>query len=172
MILGQRLRQLRIEKELTQADMEKRSGLLRCYISRVENGVTVPSTITLAKIAGALEIPMYRLFYDGDDAPEAPKFTAVYPSEWGSSGRNAEYLRKFRSYLKKISSRDRLPRTDEIEHKVPVDLPRRFVGRALLSCKRKCLCRRYGHFFPALDLLMLTQQRHNLILLIEQFIQT
>jgi transcriptional regulator with XRE-family HTH domain len=107
MILSQRLRQLRHEKKLTQADVENKSGLLRCYISRVENGVTVPSTITLAKIAGALEIPMYRLFYDGDDAPEAPKFTAVYPSEWGSSGRNAEYLRKFRSYLKKISSRDR-----------------------------------------------------------------
>jgi transcriptional regulator with XRE-family HTH domain len=107
MILGQRLRQLRIEKELTQADMEKRSGLLRCYISRVESGVTVPSTVTLAKIAGALEIPMYRLFYGGEDAPEAPKITAAYPSEWGSSGRDAEYLRRFRSYLKKISPRDR-----------------------------------------------------------------
>ncbi len=43
MIIADRLRALREEKKLSQGDIEKRSGLLRCYISRVENGDTVPA---------------------------------------------------------------------------------------------------------------------------------
>jgi len=49
---------------MSQGDVEKRTGLLRCYISRVENGHTIPSVETLEKMARALEIPMYRLFTD------------------------------------------------------------------------------------------------------------
>ena len=45
MIIGDRLRALREEKKLSQGEIEKRTGLLRCYISRVENGHTVPGCI-------------------------------------------------------------------------------------------------------------------------------
>jgi transcriptional regulator with XRE-family HTH domain len=55
MIIGDRLRELREEKTLSQGDIEKRTGLLRCYISRVENGHTVPAIETLEKLARALE---------------------------------------------------------------------------------------------------------------------
>ncbi len=55
MIIGDRLRALREEKKLSQGDIEKRTGLLRCYISRVENGHTVPAIETLEKLARALE---------------------------------------------------------------------------------------------------------------------
>ncbi len=51
-----------MQKGLSQGDIEKRTGLLRCYLSRVENGHTVPSLDTLAKIAGALELPLAQLF--------------------------------------------------------------------------------------------------------------
>jgi transcriptional regulator with XRE-family HTH domain len=105
MILGQRLRQLREEKKLRQGDIEQRSGLLRCYISRVENGITVPSIVTLEKIARSLEVPMYSLFYDG--VPEASELKPTYPSEWGSFGRDADFLRRFRTYLGRASPRDR-----------------------------------------------------------------
>jgi transcriptional regulator with XRE-family HTH domain len=47
---------------LSQGDIEKRTGLLRCYLSRVENGHTVPSLDTLSKIAGALELPLSQFF--------------------------------------------------------------------------------------------------------------
>ena len=67
MILGERLRTVREQKELSQGDIEKRSGLLRCYISRVENGHTVPAVETLEKLARALEVPMYELLYEGED---------------------------------------------------------------------------------------------------------
>ena len=70
MIIGDRLRALREEKKLSQGDIEKRTGLLRCYISRVENGHTVPAIETLEKVARALEVPLYQLFYEGEAPPE------------------------------------------------------------------------------------------------------
>ena len=69
MIIGDRLRILREQKEFSQGEIEKRTGLLRCYISRVENGHTVPAVETLEKFARALEVPLYQLFYDGEKPP-------------------------------------------------------------------------------------------------------
>ena len=68
MIVGDRLRILREEKKLSQGDIEKRTGLLRCYISRVENGHTVPSLETLAKIAEAMDISLAD-FFPGTETP-------------------------------------------------------------------------------------------------------
>lgn len=62
MKIGTTIRSYRLQKGLSQGDIEKRTGLLRCYLSRVENGHTVPSLDTLAKIAGALELPLAQLF--------------------------------------------------------------------------------------------------------------
>ena len=107
MVIGDRLKELRESKELSQGDIEKRTGLLRCYISRVENGHTVPAIETLEKMARALEIPMYRLFYDG----EVPAgLSAVKPpkddDEFGSKGAQAEYLAKLRRLLAKMEPDD------------------------------------------------------------------
>src|ERR1700753_1008722 len=102
MIIGDRLSALREEKELSQGDIEKRTGLLRCYISRVENGHTVPAIETLEKLARALEIPMYQLFYDGDKPPELPTLPKRKTADdiaWGSSGKNAVFLHKLRKCL-------------------------------------------------------------------------
>jgi transcriptional regulator with XRE-family HTH domain len=69
-IIGERLRFFREQKGLTQGEIEKRTGLLRCYLSRVENGHTVPAVNTLEKWARALDVPLYRLFYGKQDAAE------------------------------------------------------------------------------------------------------
>jgi transcriptional regulator with XRE-family HTH domain len=61
MVIGDRLRELREAKMLSQGDIERRTGLLRCYISRVENGHIVPSVDTLEKLARALEVPISTL---------------------------------------------------------------------------------------------------------------
>ena len=58
---------MREAKHLSQGDIEKHSGLLRCYISHVENGHTVPAIETPEKMARALEVPLYQLFYDGEE---------------------------------------------------------------------------------------------------------
>ncbi len=110
MIIGDRLRALREEKKLSQGDIEKRTGLLRCYISRVENGHTVPAIETLEKMARALEIPMYQLFYEGEELPQVPSLLKRNsPSEdaWGSSGKDARYLSKLRRLLGKSDENDR-----------------------------------------------------------------
>ena len=110
MIIGDRLRALREEKKLSQGDIEKRTGLLRCYISRVENGHTVPAIETLEKLARALEVPLYQLFYDGEEPPELPNLPKRKTAEevaWGSSGKEARFLTIFRRLLGGIDEGDR-----------------------------------------------------------------
>ena len=108
MILGERLRTVREQKELSQGDIEKRSGLLRCYISRVENGHTVPAVETLEKLARALEVPMYELLYEGEEPPR-PQVTGGKGGQklWGASGKDARYLRKLQQCLSRMSEEDR-----------------------------------------------------------------
>jgi len=110
MIIGDQLRAMREEKQLSQGDIEKRTGLLRCYISRVENGHTVPAIETLEKMARALEVPMYRLFYDGEEPPKLPNLPKRKSTDdiaWGSSGKDARYLGKLRRLLARSEDGDR-----------------------------------------------------------------
>jgi transcriptional regulator with XRE-family HTH domain len=73
MLIGQRIRQLREQKGLSQGDLEAATGLLRGYISRVENGHTVPSLETLERFAAALDVPLYQLFYTAEGGPAAAR---------------------------------------------------------------------------------------------------
>jgi transcriptional regulator with XRE-family HTH domain len=110
MVIGDRLRELREGKRFSQGDIEKRTGLLRCYISRVENGHTVPAIETLEKLARALEIPLYQLFYDGAEPPTLPNLLKRKTADgiiWGSTGRQAIYLHKLRKCLSKAGDPDR-----------------------------------------------------------------
>ncbi len=110
MIIGDRIRLLRETKKLSQGDIEKRTGLLRCYISRVENGHTVPAIETLEKLARALEMPLYQLLYDGDQPPrqDVPAaWTESAGNAWGSSGKDLRFMRKLRHLLSKMDPQDR-----------------------------------------------------------------
>jgi transcriptional regulator with XRE-family HTH domain len=109
MIIGDRLRELREAKNLSQGDIEKRTGLLRCYISRVENGHTVPAIETLEKLARAIEVPLYQLFYDGEEPPKVtnlPKRRTADDIAWGSSGKDARILDQFRRLLSRTAEKD------------------------------------------------------------------
>jgi transcriptional regulator with XRE-family HTH domain len=90
MVIADRLRAIREQKNMSQGDIEKRTGLLRCYISRVENGHTVPAIETLEKMARAMGVPMYELFYDGEKPPppSIPTLRGIYGVD--SSGRDAK----------------------------------------------------------------------------------
>ena len=107
MEIGHRLRMLREEKNLSQGDIEKKTGLLRCYISRVENGHTVPAIETLEKIARALDLPLYRLFYTGDKPPEIRKSLKLSREDLFSRGKGATYLSKLCRTLSQASDADR-----------------------------------------------------------------
>jgi transcriptional regulator with XRE-family HTH domain len=108
MVIGDRLRTLREEKSFSQGDIEKKTGLLRCYISRVENGHTVPAIETLEKFARALEVPMYELFYDGEEPPKMPNLPKRKTADdvaWGASGKDEKMLHQFRRLLSKTDEK-------------------------------------------------------------------
>jgi transcriptional regulator with XRE-family HTH domain len=103
MNIGETIRNFRLQKGMSQGDIEKRTGLLRCYLSRVENGHTIPSLDTLAKIAGAMEVPLGNFFADG-------------PNSNGSSGKSTipqltedevRFLTQIRRYSPSLNESDR-----------------------------------------------------------------
>ena len=112
MLIGTRLRQLREKKQMSQGDIEERTGLLRCYVSRVENGHTVPSLETLERFAGVLDVPLYQLFYSGDEPPATPSLTPrrsleEITADNGDGGQDAQFLMKFRNLLTRLAEPDR-----------------------------------------------------------------
>jgi transcriptional regulator with XRE-family HTH domain len=110
MIIGERLRAVREAKNLSQGDIQERTGLKRCYISRVENCHTIPAVETLEKLARALELPLYQLFYDGEEQSNLPLPTDRNGNpkvEWGNFGRHARLLNKLKVYLGRMSEGDR-----------------------------------------------------------------
>jgi len=112
MLIGTRLRQLREEKRLSQGDIEERTGLLRCYVSRVENGHTVPSLETLERFAGVFDVPLYQLFFSGDEAPPTPNLSPrktldALAGNNGEKGLDAQFLLKLRHLLGRLAEPDR-----------------------------------------------------------------
>jgi transcriptional regulator with XRE-family HTH domain len=102
MEIGERLKAIREQKNLSQGDVEKRTGLLRCYISRVENGHTVPTIETIEKLARAMEVPMYALFYEAE--PPASHVLKPAATGWGSSRRDARVLHRFRKLMARMNA--------------------------------------------------------------------
>ncbi|HUI41112.1 MAG TPA: helix-turn-helix transcriptional regulator [Terriglobia bacterium] len=127
MSIGQRIRQLRERKNLSQGDIERRTGLLQGYISRVEHGRTVPSIETLGKFAAALNVPLYRLFHPAPDEPA----TAAAPGRpgWtledlaqssGNEGSEARFL---------LQLKDLVGHMEESDRAFLLGCARRFVSR-------------------------------------------
>jgi len=109
-MIGERIRHIRTQKKLSQTDIEHKTGLLRCYISRVENGHTVPSVETLEKFARALDVPMYQLFYENENPPQMLNLMKREPhgdSSWGHSGKEARMLAKFCRLFSRLKEGDR-----------------------------------------------------------------
>jgi transcriptional regulator with XRE-family HTH domain len=129
MVIGERIRQLREAKNLSQGDIEQRTGLFRCYTSRVENGHTVPSIETLEKYARALEVPLYRLFYEGDEPPKKPKLPSTETAEpmWGAKG---DERRELRSFAKALS------RMDDRQRRLLLAMVQRMAGRSRGGARR------------------------------------
>ena len=112
MAIGARIRQLREQKGLSQGDVERSIGLLRCYTSRVENGHTIPSLETLERFATALGIPLYQLFYPGDEPPPTfhlspRKSLEELAEEESKEGLDARFLLKLKTLLDHIAESDR-----------------------------------------------------------------
>lgn len=107
MDVAYRLRQLREWRHLSQGDIQERTGLLRCYISRVENGHTVTSIETLEKMSRALEVSMFQFFFDVDDTNGEQRPRSNGSPDSASVGRGERVLTRFRNALSQMSEKDR-----------------------------------------------------------------
>lgn len=99
MKIGATIRAFRLERSLSQGDVEKRTGLLRCYLSRVENGHTIPSLDTLTKIAHALEVPLAHFFAESAAERSLPTQRA--------SDEELRFLTQIRRYSSNLNDSDK-----------------------------------------------------------------
>jgi transcriptional regulator with XRE-family HTH domain len=100
MNIGETIRNFRLEKGMSQGDIEKRTGLLRCYLSRVENGHTIPSLDTLAKIAGAMELPLSNFFAESGHSNGSKGLPQLSDDE-------VRFLSQIRRYSVSLNDSDR-----------------------------------------------------------------
>ncbi|SRR6266567_1689085 len=108
MLIGQKLREIREAKKISQVEIAEATGLVQPYISRMENGHTVPGVETLEKWASALKIPLYQILYDGEEPPKPLKLSGNHHRElWGNSGRQLHDLKRLRQYLAKMNDQER-----------------------------------------------------------------
>ena len=101
MNIGETIRTLRLHKGMSQGDIEKRTGLLRCYLSRVENGHTIPSLDTLAKIATAMEVPLSQFFSDSNHDNNGSKPLPQLTDD------EVRFLTQIRRYSSSLNESDR-----------------------------------------------------------------
>jgi transcriptional regulator with XRE-family HTH domain len=111
MLIGARLRELREERKLSQGDITEVIGLPRSYISRIENGHATPSLETLQRLAAALDVPFYRLFYTGQDVPNGRPLRQSLEEmaeDTGPAGSEARFLIEMRNLTKKLGGTERI----------------------------------------------------------------
>lgn len=108
MVISERLKRLREAQNLSQGDIQERTGLFRCYLSRLENGRTVPSIETLEKLARALGVPLHQLFTE-DEVPakklRVPKQQA--DTIWGLDKKTTRQLRLFAKQFARMNGKER-----------------------------------------------------------------
>ena len=100
MNIGETIRNFRLQKGMSQGDIEKRTGLLRCYLSRVENGHTVPSLDTLSKIAGAMDLPLSHFFSEPGHSNGSKSLPQLSDDE-------LRFLSQIRRYSSNLNDSDR-----------------------------------------------------------------
>jgi transcriptional regulator with XRE-family HTH domain len=119
--IGRRLRLLREMKNLSQGDIEDKTGLLRCYISRVENGHTVPSLETLQRFSNGLDVPLYEVFYTEEEVGDGDSSDGKQTGRGGRAGADDKL------FLKRL--RDLAPRLSKEDQEVLLSLARKLAGK-------------------------------------------
>src|SRR5215472_3667251 len=129
MLIGPRLRELREQRNLSQGDITEVIGLPRSYISRIENGHSVPSLETLQRLATALDVPLYRIFYSEGDSPNVGERWQSWDEmaeDRGRSGEEARFLIEMRALAGNLGRSERI---------FLLNLARRLAARRSVSAK-------------------------------------
>jgi transcriptional regulator with XRE-family HTH domain len=92
---------------MSQGDIEKRTGLIRCYISRLENGHTIPNLATLEKLAAAFDVPLWKIFYEGDQPARPALRSRDLDQSETVPGRDRKFYVKLARLLGRMNERNR-----------------------------------------------------------------
>lgn len=123
--IGQRIRQLRESRGMTQSQLQSRSKVSRSYLSRIESGQMTPSLGTLEKISEALGVGLNRFFIpesDGEALLEDPFIQGLRPflrqldwEQWQSILKRlqaiTDHVTAGSAHLRPIGNPARLPQT-------------------------------------------------------------
>ncbi len=60
--LGQRIKRIRLEKNMSQTLLASKCGIEKANLSRIESGQANPTVLTLLKISASLEVPVLEFF--------------------------------------------------------------------------------------------------------------
>jgi transcriptional regulator with XRE-family HTH domain len=104
MNLGESIKNIRQAKGLSQGEMQKRTGILRSYLSRVENGHTVPSLATLQRLASAMGVALSDFFAANGQPTEGAPAAAMAAS---ASDPANQYLAELKTLLPQLTSQQR-----------------------------------------------------------------
>jgi transcriptional regulator with XRE-family HTH domain len=107
MLVGERLKAIRESKGLSQGDIEHQTGLLRCYLSRCENGHTVPSIDTLEKWARAMGIQLYQIFFEANGSKKPQDLNLPASPAMTLDRKDAAIASRLGGYLPKMKDRDK-----------------------------------------------------------------
>jgi transcriptional regulator with XRE-family HTH domain len=104
--IGERIRQLRKEKNMSLLELSRASGISRGHLSDIERGRVVMTIGTLASLAGALQIPPFVICLVPKDDPEVAVIDQALCAAGGDPKRAAEEIRVLILELDKQKGRE------------------------------------------------------------------
>jgi transcriptional regulator with XRE-family HTH domain len=106
--IGDRIRQLRERRELTQVQLAEKAGLPAATISHFETDIRTPGTTTLQRLAEALEVTVdYLLGREDDPAPSGPETRTIFRNLAGMTDSTLKAFAKMSEELKKLDEEKR-----------------------------------------------------------------
>lgn len=124
--IGQRIRQLRESRGMTQSQLQARSRVSRSYLSRIESGQMTPSLGTLEKISEALSVGLSRFFVpesDGETVLEDPFIQGLRPFlrqlDWAQWQSILKRLQAISEHVNTSNAIRPLPPTERLPHHLP-----------------------------------------------------
>ena len=106
MLLGEILRRIREARGMTQSDIHSLTGILPIHVSRFERGITLPTLVTIERLADALNVPVWALFYE-EDGRTPPVLPPRLEDGFGNFHKSERALQQLRLLLSKMTSRNR-----------------------------------------------------------------
>lgn len=91
-VIAMRVRELRLAKGISLAELARLTGMSKAMLSKIENAQTSCSLSSLARLADALAVPVTALFRGLDDQREAVHTPAGHGAQIARRGSNVGHL--------------------------------------------------------------------------------